>query len=130
MNKIETHQFFCKINLKNVLFWYRDKPLVIQFTVKHEQNIDCGGGYVKLFDCKLNQADMHGDSPYNVMFGPDICGPGTKKVHVIFSHKGKNHLIKKVCVLIDTSVRIKYVVLGNWSGSWDPLFSNRFGNDI
>ena len=74
----------------------RDKPLVIQFTVKHEQNIDCGGGYVKLFDCKLNQADMHGDSPYNVMFGPDICGPGTKKVHVIFSHKGKNHLVKKV----------------------------------
>ena len=98
MNKIETHQFICEINGKNVLFWCRDKPLVIQFTVKHEQNIDCGGGYVKLFDCKLNQADMHGDSPYNVMFGPDICGPGTKKVHVIFSHKGKNHLIKKVRV--------------------------------
>ena len=40
-----------------------DKPLVIQFTVKHEQNIDCGGGYIKLFDCKLDQADMHGESP-------------------------------------------------------------------
>lgn len=24
------------------------KNLVIQFTVKHEQNIDCGGGYVKV----------------------------------------------------------------------------------
>ena len=24
------------------------KTLVIQFTVKHEQNIDCGGGYVKV----------------------------------------------------------------------------------
>lgn len=23
---------------------------------------------------------MHGDSPYLIMFGPDICGPGTKKV--------------------------------------------------
>ena len=57
----------------------RDKPLVIQFTVKHEQNIDCGGGYIKLFDCKLDQADMHGESPYNIMFGPDICGPGTKR---------------------------------------------------
>merc|ERR1711973_1086405 len=43
----------------------------------------------------LDQTDMHGESPYNVMFGPDICGPGTKKVHVIFSHKGKNHLVKK-----------------------------------
>ena len=38
---------------------------------------------------------MHGDSAYNVMFGPDICGPGTKKVHVIFEHKGKNLLTKK-----------------------------------
>ena len=24
------------------------RPLVIQFQVKHEQNIDCGGGYVKV----------------------------------------------------------------------------------
>jgi hypothetical protein len=39
-------------------------------------------------------------SSYNDQFfyrfiGPDICGPGTKKVHVIFSYKGKNHLVKK-----------------------------------
>lgn len=27
--------------------------------------------------------------------GPDICGPGTKKVHVIFNYNGENHLIKK-----------------------------------
>ncbi len=38
---------------------------------------------------------MHGESPYNIMFGPDICGPGTKKVHVIFAYKGKNLLVKK-----------------------------------
>jgi len=29
------------------------------------------------------------------MFGPDICGPGTKKVHVIFNYKGQNLLINK-----------------------------------
>merc|ERR1711890_214337 len=71
------------------------KNLVVQFTVKHEQNIDCGGGYAKLFDCSLDQTDMHGDSEYAIMFGPDICGPGTKKVHVIFNYKGKNLLTKK-----------------------------------
>jgi len=71
------------------------KDLVLQFTVKHEQNIDCGGGYVKLFDCSMDQKDMHGESPYLIMFGPDICGPGTKKVHVIFNYKGKNLLINK-----------------------------------
>ena len=42
---------------------------MLQFTVKHEQNIDCGGGYAKLFDCSLDQTDMHGDSPYLIMFG-------------------------------------------------------------
>jgi len=71
------------------------KNLVIQFQVKHEQNIDCGGGYVKVFASDLDQAGMHGDSPYHIMFGPDICGSGTKKVHVIFTYKGKNHLINK-----------------------------------
>uniref|UniRef100_A0AAR2M3N5 Calreticulin n=1 Tax=Pygocentrus nattereri TaxID=42514 RepID=A0AAR2M3N5_PYGNA len=71
------------------------KDLVIQFTVKHEQKIDCGGGYVKVFPADLDQAEMHGDSQYYVMFGPDICGYSTKKVHVIFNYKGQNHLIKK-----------------------------------
>ncbi|ELK31072.1 Calreticulin [Myotis davidii] len=66
-----------------------------QFTVKHEQNIDCRGGYVNLFPDSLDQTDMHGDSEYKIMFGPDICGPGTKKVRVIFNYKGKNVLINK-----------------------------------
>ena len=72
-----------------------DKDLIVQFSIKHEQSIDCGGGYLKLFNCKLDQEQMHGDSEYSVMFGPDICGPGTKKVHVIFNYKGKNLLINK-----------------------------------
>ena len=48
-------------------FVHRDKPL------KHEQNIDCSGGYIKLFDCKLDQVDMLGQSPYNIMFGSGSC---------------------------------------------------------
>ncbi|XP_067824139.1 calreticulin 3a [Heptranchias perlo] len=71
------------------------KSLVIQFTVKHEQKIDCGGGYIKLFPADLDQEATHGESEYYLMFGPDICGYSTKKVHVIFNYKGKNHLIKK-----------------------------------
>ncbi|XP_015910806.2 calreticulin [Parasteatoda tepidariorum] len=76
-------------------FSNKDNTLVIQFTVKHEQSIDCGGGYAKIFDCSLKQTDMHGETPYLIMFGPDICGPVTKKVHVIFNYKGKNLLINK-----------------------------------
>ena len=88
--------------------------------------------FFQVFPSTLDQEKMHGESPYNIMFGkqflyvypplscvscvdmshfsysvhllsfllqsfagPDICGPGTKKVHVIFSYKGKNHLVKK-----------------------------------
>jgi len=86
---------FYAISRKFDSFSNEGKTLVIQFQVKHEQNIDCGGGYVKLFPSTLDQKDMHGESPYNIMFGPDICGPGTKKVHVIFNYKGKNLLVKK-----------------------------------
>jgi len=73
----------------------KDKDLVIQFSVKHEQKIDCGGGYVKVFPDGFEPEDMHGESEYNIMFGPDICGYSTKKVHVIFNYKGTNHLIEK-----------------------------------
>jgi calreticulin len=68
------------------------KDLVLQFSVKHEQNIDCGGGYVKILPAGLNQASFNGDSEYNIMFGPDICG-GTRRTHAIITYKGKNFLI-------------------------------------
>merc|ERR1712019_134268 len=71
------------------------KDIAIRFSVKHDQKIDCGGGYVKLFPADFEPEDLHGESSYNVMFGPDICGYSTKKVHVIFNYEGKNHLIKK-----------------------------------
>lgn len=55
------------------------KPLVIQFTVKHEQKIDCGGGYVKIFPSDLDQSDMHGDSQYYIMFGEScLCSRDTE----------------------------------------------------
>jgi len=60
---------FYALSRKFTPFSNKDKTLVIQFTVKHEQNIDCGGGYVKIFDCSLDQKDMHGESPYEIMFG-------------------------------------------------------------
>jgi len=71
------------------------KDLILQYSVKHEQRIDCGGGYIKILPSGLKQENFNGDDTYNIMFGPDICGSSTKKTHVIFTYKGKNHLIKK-----------------------------------
>lgn len=75
------------------------KDLVIQYSVKHEQKIDCGGAYIKLLPGgkSFDSAKFGGDTPYAVMFGPDICGSSNKRTHVILKYKPKddNVLIKK-----------------------------------
>lgn len=71
------------------VFDNKDKQLVIQMSVKHEQSIDCGGAYVKLMG-DIDQASFGGDTPYQVMFGPDICGPANRKTHVIFNYPPKD----------------------------------------
>jgi len=70
-------------------FSNKGKKLIVQFTVKQEKDIECGGGYVKLGP-KMEDAKKFGDpTEYNIMFGPDKCGY-TKKTHVIFNYNGKN----------------------------------------
>ena len=71
------------------------KDLVFQMTVKHNQKLDCGGGYFKLMAPDVDLTTMNGDTEYAVMFGPDVCGPSNKKIHLIFSYKGQNLLWKK-----------------------------------
>jgi calreticulin len=85
---------FYQISAKFPEFSNKGKTLVLQYSVKHEQNIDCGGGYLKLLPKGIDQSDFNGNSEYNIMFGPDICGT-TKRTHVILNYKGTNHLVKK-----------------------------------
>merc|ERR1712072_1068738 len=75
-------------------FSNKDKPLVVQYSVKHEQGIDCGGAYLKIGPAPFDGKKFHGESVYNVMFGPDICGM-TKRTHLIFNYKEKNLLKEK-----------------------------------
>jgi len=86
---------FYAISAEHPEFSNANKDFVVQFSVKHGQKIDCGGGYLKLMPAGLDQDEFSGDSEYNIMFGPDICGTSTKKVHVIFNYKGENLLTKK-----------------------------------
>ena len=85
--------------------------MVVQFTVKHEQKIDCGGGYVKLYPKGLDQKGLHGDSQYYIMFGPDICGYSTKKVHVIFNYNSQNLLTKKEIKCKDDELTHLYTLI-------------------
>jgi len=60
-------------------FTNKDKTLVLQYTVKNEHKVDCSGQYLKLLPAGLDQKQFNGESPYNIMFGPDACGSSKKK---------------------------------------------------
>lgn len=76
-----------------------DKDLILQYSVKHEQNLDCGGAYIKLMPGgkSFDKVKFGGDTPYSIMFGPDVCGTSNKKTHVILhsNKKNENLQIKK-----------------------------------
>ena len=71
-----------------------DGTLVVQFTVKHEKKdyAFCGGGYIKLLPGKVDAKAFGGDTPYSIMFGPDLCGYDVSRIHLIFEHNGENLL--------------------------------------
>ncbi|XP_015267451.1 PREDICTED: calreticulin-like [Gekko japonicus] len=71
------------------------QTLVIQYTVKYDQHVDCGGAYIKLFPEDVNQETLNEDTRYYIMFGPDICGEDKKIVQVIFNYKDDYYMINK-----------------------------------
>ncbi|KAF9116464.1 hypothetical protein BGX27_002496 [Mortierella sp. AM989] len=65
------------------------KTLVVQYEVKAQDGLACGGAYLKLLTDSLDGVkfkEFSNETPYTIMFGPDKCGT-TDKVHFIFRHK-------------------------------------------
>jgi calreticulin len=114
---------FYAISAKFDDFSNKDKALVLQFRIKHEQNIDCGGGYVKLLPKSVDQKSFNGDSEYNIMFGPDICG-STKRTHVILSNKGKNFLINKQVACESDELSHLYTLILRPDNTYEVLIDN------
>jgi calreticulin len=112
---------FYAISAQHNDFSNEGKDLVVQLQVKHEQTIDCGGGYVKLYPTGFEQKKLVGETPYNIMFGPDICGYSTKKVHVIFAYKGQNLLLKKEIRCKDDDLSHVYTLVVHPDNTYDVL---------
>ncbi|KAK8849441.1 hypothetical protein IAR55_004773 [Kwoniella newhampshirensis] len=70
----------------------KGKPLVVQYEVKLQKGLECGGAYIKLLTEDesgegLRAGEDYTDkTPFTIMFGPDKCG-STNKVHFIFRHQ-------------------------------------------
>ncbi|KAL2613008.1 hypothetical protein R1flu_024700 [Riccia fluitans] len=106
-------------------FSNKGKTLVLQYSVKHEQKIECGGGYVKLMSGYVNQKKFSGDTPYSIMFGPDICGTQTKKLHAIIQYKGQNYPIKKTVPCETDQLSHVYTFIIRPDASYSILVDNR-----
>lgn len=113
---------FYAISRKFKPFSNKDKPLVIQFTVKHEQNIDCGGGYVKLFDCSLNQEDMHGESPYLFMFGKKYVMNEFEWIYTMTSIPGGLWYCQSDVLFLFSTICSMFTNLYHW---WNSLIERK-----
>jgi len=47
------------------------KSIVIQYEVKFEEVLACGGAYVKLLRDTTDFGTLNKDTPYSILFGPD-----------------------------------------------------------
>ena len=63
-------------------------PLVVQYEVRLQEGLTCGGAYIKLYEAgpAFSPSSVTGSTPYVLMFGPDRCG-GTDKVHLIARYR-------------------------------------------
>jgi calreticulin len=89
LRTMEDHRFYGLSAPLVEEFTNKDKELVIQFSVKFDEKMDCGGAYIKLLP-DMDQSKFGGDTPYHVMFGPDLCGYSNRRTHVIFNYPPKN----------------------------------------
>nr|KJB19199.1 hypothetical protein B456_003G088200 [Gossypium raimondii] len=113
------------ISAKIPEFTNKNRTLVIQYSIRFEQDIECGGGYMKLLSGFVNQKKFGGDTPYSLMFGPDICGTQTKKLHVILSYQGQNYPIKKELECETDKLTHFYTFILRPDASYSILIDNR-----
>ncbi|XP_076939755.1 calnexin homolog [Bidens hawaiensis] len=67
----------------------KDGTTVLQFEVRLQNGLKCGGAYLKYLrpqEAGWTAKGFDNESPYSIMFGPDKCG-ATNKVHFILKHK-------------------------------------------
>lgn len=85
MSEANRHYAISKPLTKELSF--DDDMIVIQYSVKFQNAMECGGSYLKLLS-KTDNLDLENvkdDTPYTILFGPDKCG-GSQHLRFIFRH--------------------------------------------
>ncbi|GMM53069.1 calnexin [Starmerella bacillaris] len=84
-----------------------NKTLIVQYEVKLQKPLNCGGMYVKLLPetSDPDYSSFNDASPYRIMFGPDMCGSLTNKVHFIIHRYGSEHQLVDAPIPADPSFK-------------------------
>ncbi|CAG0918548.1 unnamed protein product [Notodromas monacha] len=101
------------------------RDFVFQFNVKNEQIMRCGGSYLKLLSCGFEQSEFGPDTEYLVMFGPDICGPEHRRLHVILAKRGSNFPLKRHLKYPLDKLTHQYTLILRPDNSFEVLIDNR-----
>ncbi|OMH85345.1 Calnexin-like protein [Zancudomyces culisetae] len=121
-------------------------PLVLQYELKLQNNLECGGAYIKLLrgpnkDSSVEEKsreegkgslkkleDFSNDTPYTIMFGPDKCGDS--KVHFIFNQLNpltkkyeEKHMIDAPMPYIDNLTHL-YTLIVHPDNTFEVLIDN------
>ncbi|VDM13101.1 unnamed protein product [Wuchereria bancrofti] len=101
------------ISAKFPKFSNKDKLLIIQYATKRFTlpYDDCGGLYIKLMKSNLDQKQFNGETPYEIMFGPDVCGKYTRKIHAIFRYKNSYYYCNSFLPIIDDELSHVYTLI-------------------
>uniref|UniRef100_A0A6B2L2U2 Calnexin n=1 Tax=Arcella intermedia TaxID=1963864 RepID=A0A6B2L2U2_9EUKA len=96
------------------------KDLLIQYELRLQKDLDCGGAYIKLLTSSTlppRLADFSNEVPYTIMFGPDKCG-ATNKVHFILRHLNpvskayeEKHLTNPPPIQVDTLTHLYSLII-------------------
>lgn len=90
------------------------QDFVVQYEVRLEESLECGGAYIKLLreDSQSSLEELSNDTPYSIMFGPDKCG-STNKVHFIIQYRNpitgawsEHHYNETLSAKIDKSTHL------------------------
>lgn len=99
------------------------KEIVVQYEVKLEETLNCGGAYLKLPRAQEGRStneilsSLNSDTPYSIMFGPDKCG-SNNKVHFILQYQNpvtktweEKHLNSTISIKNDKKIHLYTLVL-------------------
>lgn len=87
------HYGISSILKQPILFNDYKHDFVIQYEIKLEESLECGGTYIKLLRSSYDNKNIHevveqlnNETPYSIMFGPDKCG-NNNKIHFIIQYQ-------------------------------------------